>query len=250
MPVETIGNATLYLGDCREIVPSLPGPVAAVVADPPYGIDLHGMSSSYRSRYMYGNYDRLPNGRKRRGPPRERPIGDYLVIGDDQPFDPVPWLKYPKVILWGGVHFAQRLPETRAWLVWDKREGTTSDNQADCEIAWSNLPGPARLHSQLWRGLCRRGEENPSREARSHPTQKPIALMSWCIELCKLTPESTVLDPYMGSGSTGIAAVRSGRKFIGIEIEPLHFATACRRIEDEQRQATLDYAETVSAQHE
>lgn len=222
-----IGNATLYLGDCRELASSLELQVGAVVADPPYGINLHEMSSTYTSRYLYGD-----------GAPEDRKDA-YLVHGDDQLFDPAPWLRFPKTILWGGIHFAQRLPESRCWLVWDKREGGTSDNQADCEVAWTSLPGPARLHSQLWRGMVRRGEENVSRQDRCHPTQKPVDLMSWCIQLCKLAPGSIVLDPYMGSGTTGIAAVRAGYRFIGIEIDPKHFETACRRIEDEQRQTRL-----------
>ena len=222
-----IGNAILFLGDCLDALPSLKTEVAAIVADPPYGIGLHGISSTYTSRYLYGG-----------GTAEDRPDA-YLVHGDDQPFDPVPCLGFPKVILWGGIHFAQRLPESRCWLVWDKREGTTSDNQADCEIAWTNLPGPARLHSQLWRGIVRRGEENVSKQARCHPTQKPIELMSWCIRLCKLEPGAVVLDPYMGSGTTGIAAIRGGYRFIGIEIDPRHFETACERIEQEQKQQRM-----------
>lgn len=219
----TIGNATLYLGDCLDLTLV----ADAVIADPPYGIDLNGMCAVYAERTRNWKHEASARARS------------YVVHGDDQPFDPSPWLGYPKVILWGGIHFAQRLPESRSWLVWDKREGTTSDNQADCEIAWTNLPGPARLHSQLWRGIMRRGEENVSREARQHPTQKPVNLMSWCIELCKLEPGSVVLDPYMGSGSTGVAAVRAGMRFVGVEIDPEHFETARTRIEDAQRQERL-----------
>jgi site-specific DNA-methyltransferase (adenine-specific) len=215
---KVIGDATLYLADCREVLIA----ADAVVADPPYGIDLEAMCGTDRNRAV--KY--------------KRPYS-YKVHGDDEPFDPARWLEYPKVILWGGIHFAQRLPESRCWLVWDKREGTTSDNQADCEIAWTNLPGPARLHSQLWRGIVRRGEENVSREDRTHPMQKPIGLMQWCISLCKLAPGSVVLDPYMGSGSTGVAALRAGMKFIGVEIDPGHFRTACDRIDQSQRQGRL-----------
>lgn len=219
-----MGNATLHLGDCHELTLE----VDAIVADPPYGIGLNDMCSTYRDRYLYNNGK----------PPLKRDM-PYLVHGDDKPFDPAPWLAFHKVILWGGVHFAQRLPESRCWLVWDKREGTASDNQSDCEIAWTNLPGPARLFSHLWRGMARRGEENVSREPRCHPTQKPIALMAWCLDLCKLAPNSLVCDPYMGSGTTGVAAVRAGHRFIGVEIEPRHFDTACKRIEQAQRQQRL-----------
>ena len=222
-----IGNAVLYRGDCLELLPEL-AEVDALIADPPYGINLHGMCSTYRSRFLY----KSPGERYERD-------GAYLVHGDDKPFDPAPFLGFPKVILWGGNHYCSRLPDARCWLVWDKREGTTSDNQADCEMAWTNLPGPARLWSQLWRGMARRGEENVSREARSHPTQKPIALMQWCITQCRLPADSLIADPFMGSGTTGVAAVRMGHRFIGIEIERKHFDTACRRIEEAQKQADM-----------
>jgi site-specific DNA-methyltransferase (adenine-specific)/modification methylase len=162
------------------------------------------------------------------------------IIGDDKPFDPALLLRYPKVVIFGGNHFGSRLPDASKWIVWDKREETTPDDNADCEMAWTNLKGPARIHRQLWRGICRRGEENVSTGAsRLHPTQKPIALMEFCILQCKLQPASTILDPYMGSGPTGVAAVRRGHNFIGCEIEPAYFHTACKRIDDAQRQGQL-----------
>lgn len=197
--------------------------IELIVSDPPYGINLHALASKdYHKRYAIGP-------------------GEQLVYGDDKPFDPSPWLDNAKVILWGGNHYCSRLPDARKWLVWDKREGTTSDNQADMEMAWTNLPGPARLYSQLWRGMCRRGEESSAKQGRVHPTQKPIALMMWCIEQCKLEPGSVVVDPYMGSGTTGIAAVRMGHKFIGVEYTERHFETACVRIEEEQQQQKLSF---------
>lgn len=218
--IETIGNATLYLGDCREIMPTLQ-PVDAVVTDPPYGM----------------NYGAITGGAKGRSKSAPSKLS-RSVIGDDRPFDPAPLLKYPTVVLWGGNHFASRLPDSRCWLVWDKREGGRPDNQADCELAWTNLRGPARLHRQLWRGMVRRGEENISLgQERVHPTQKPAELMRWCIERC--SPVSSILDPYMGSGTTGVACATLGITFFGIEIDPVHFDTACRRIEEAARQPNL-----------
>jgi site-specific DNA-methyltransferase (adenine-specific) len=214
-----IGDAELIHGDCLDYLDAI-SDADAIITDPPYGIDLNGMSGTYRSKWVQSS-------------------NDYLIHGDDTPFDPSPWIQFKKVILWGGIHFAARLPESRAWIVWDKREGTTSDNQADCEIAWTNLPGPARLYSQLWRGSCRRGEENISRQGRVHPTQKPVALMSFCIDFCKLDPGALIVDPYMGSGTTGVSAVRYGYRFIGIEIEKRYFDTACHRIRKEQEQMKL-----------
>jgi site-specific DNA-methyltransferase (adenine-specific)/modification methylase len=96
--------------------------------------------------------------------------------------------------LWGADHYYHQLPPAGAWLVWDKRDGSTSDDHADCEMAWTNIPGPARLWSQKWRGVIRAGEENVVHGPKCHPAQKPAALMQWCVE--KTT--GVVLDPFMG----------------------------------------------------
>ncbi len=225
-----IGGATLYCGDCREIAPSLTG-IAAVIADPPYGV---GEQTNRKSKGRGRNSGRLQGGHwvdsKDWDP----------VIGDDEPFDPSPWLAYPKVVLFGANHYSDRLPGSSCWLVWDKREESGPDDNADCEIAWTNLKGVARIHRQLWRGVCRRGEENVATGAqRLHPTQKPIALMSRAIELCKLRPGDTVLDPYMGSGPVGIAAVRRGLRYVGIEKDRRYFDVARRRIEEAGRQTDM-----------
>lgn len=181
--VEQIGNATLYLGDCREILPTLDR-VDAIITDPPYGVkERTARKSAGRGR---GGDRRLQGG----------PCGSRdwpTIIGDDQPFDPTPLLAYPKVIIFGGNHFCSRLPDASKWIVWDKREEIGIDDNADCEMAWTNLKGPSRIHRQLWRGICRRGEENISTGAvRLHPTQKPIALMDFCILQCRLESGSTV----------------------------------------------------------
>lgn len=137
-------------------------------------------------------------------------------------------------------HVGSRLPDASCWLVWDKRDGATSDHQVDCELAWTNLRGPARLFSHKWRGMVRAGEENVSRgQRRVHPTQKPIALMDWVLKQCRLQAGTTVLDPYMGSGTTGIAAMRLGLPFIGIEIDPVHFERACARLREERQALPL-----------
>jgi site-specific DNA-methyltransferase (adenine-specific) len=234
---EVIGRATLYLGDCRDILTTL-GPVDALVTDPPYGVK----ERTARSSRISGNSlldSPAPASRDWRP-----------VHGDNMPFDPAPWLKFPKVVLFGANHYAHRLPEAPRsaggkvrpwrWIIWDKREETGSDDNADCEMAWTNLGGPARIHRQLWRGICRRGEENISKgQFRLHPTQKPVALMGFCLHECRLKPLEIVLDPFMGSGTTGVAAVRAGLHFVGIEIDAEYFDIACRRIEDAQRQGSL-----------
>jgi site-specific DNA-methyltransferase (adenine-specific)/modification methylase len=142
------------------------------------------------------------------------------------------------LILWGGNHFANQLPASPCWFVWDKRAKSEHSNSfADCEIAWTNLGTPARVFRHHWDGMMRDSEKGI---ARDHPTQKPIALMRWCIEKAGVEIGRTILDPFMGSGTTGVAAVSLGRKFIGIEIEEKYFDIACRRIEAELARPRLD----------
>lgn len=208
---EIIGDSVLYLGDCLGILPKITG-IDAIISDPPYGINLHALCGTGRDRIVI----------------RDKPL-NVRILGDDKPFDVIPFLGYKKVILWGGIHY-RNLPDSRCWLVWDKRDGSTSDNQADCEIAWTNLPGPARLFSHLWRGFARAGEENITNGPKFHPSQKPVSLMRWCIELAKRP--AIICDPFMGSGTTGVAAARMGLKFIGCELDEEYFDTACSRIRD------------------
>lgn len=217
--IETVAEGvTLYLGDCREILPTLgPKNDTALVSDPPYGINYRKGSGGATIRA----------GR----PATNKTINRNLepVTGDNFPFDPEEWLRFPEVILWGANHYSDKLPSSSSWLVWDKRDGMAPNSFADCELAWSNLKGPARLKRYLWNGICRAGEKEP----RVHPTQKPVSIMQWCVSL---TTKPTILEPYMGSGTTGIGAVLAGRRFIGIEIEEKYFEIACRRIEVAARQ--------------
>jgi site-specific DNA-methyltransferase (adenine-specific)/modification methylase len=211
--VETIGDATLYLGDCREILPSLPK-VDAVVTDPPYGI---GMAA-----------------RGTLGTTRAAPVRDYgKADWDDQPpsLETILALRAAGQwqIIFGGNFF--NLPASSCWLVWDK---LNTGDYADCELAWTNLEKAVRRIQFRWNGMIRQNNE-----ARGdHPTQKPIEVMRWC--LGQLPPDArTILDPFMGSGTTGVAAIKLGRKFIGIEIEPKYFDIACRRIEEATRQPDM-----------
>lgn len=203
-----IGNATLYLGDCTEVLHSL-DKVDAVITDPPYGINENSKKVASRGKLAapkdYGEFD------WDKAPPPDELIELIRTKGQFQAF-------------FGGNYFT--LPPTSCWLVWDKLNGT--NDFADCELAWTNWPKAVRRFQWRWNGMIRQGNEE-----RYHPTQKPIEVMKWVIELC---PKSeTILDPFMGSGTTGVAAVQMGRKFIGIEREPKYFAIACKRIEDAQR---------------
>jgi site-specific DNA-methyltransferase (adenine-specific) len=220
MRTEKIGDATLYLGDCREIAPSILAD--AVISDPPYGIGYA------HSGFHDGTIGHTASANARGAPP---------VHGDDAPFDPAPLLRYGNVLLWGADHYRSRLPEIGRWLAFDKLAGMQPwDSFSDVEFAWHSRGGASRIFSLKWKGLAcdKRGENNGLRD---HPTQKPIALMLWCVRQAGM-PER-ILDPYMGSGTTGVAALRLGRKFTGIEIEERWFDIACRRIEAEARQGRL-----------
>lgn len=204
----------LHLGDCLDLLPGI-GDVDAVITDPPYGIDY---SPKYGRR-------RMPDGSWLQ--PKEMP----QIIGDDQDFDPVPLLDFPIVVMWGANHYAHRLTHNGKWLVWDKRcRVIPSRNQADCEMAWVNKYGAARIFYHMWDGMLRDSERDI---ARVHPTQKPVRVMAWCMEQASVTTDAIVLDPYMGSGTTGIACLRTGRNFIGIEKDARYFKVACDRIRNE-----------------
>jgi site-specific DNA-methyltransferase (adenine-specific)/modification methylase len=217
MKKEIIGEATLYLGDCREILPALNG-IDAVVTDPPYGIS-----------YKHSGKGRTVAGRK------SVSRHDESIHGDDAPFDPSDFLSFDSIVMFGANHYAHKLPPSGAWLVWDKRDGMDSNSFSDCEFAWTKGAGnAARMFRYLWNGVCQAGEKG---ERRYHPTQKPIALMEWCIKT--LGSPASILDPFMGSGTTGVAAVRLGRAFVGIERESKYFDIACKRIDEAQRQVSL-----------
>lgn len=208
----------LYCGDCLEIAPNLQG-VDAIVTDPPYGIGwvpippqpVHG------TKVMCSF------------------VSDTAIMGDEKPFDPSPWLGYSKVCLWGANHYSDKLPKRSGWLIWDKRDSTGRRRQSDCEIAWTSNDGAARVFNYLWMGIYQAGEKGK----RLHQNQKPVTLMNWCLDEMDIPEGATVLDPYMGSGSTIIAAIRTGRKAIGIEKDPAHFKTACERIKRELAQGDL-----------
>jgi len=213
----TFPGVELYLGDCLQIIPMLEG-VDAVISDPPYGQNF-----------------RLGRGEGKNPKWKKRHV-NTPILGDDQPFDPSPWLEYPHVVLWGANNYASKLPDRRLWLVWDKYHDIGSSDFADCELAWTNRNAPIRRKKHRWAGVCR---ESESGETVLHPTQKPVAVMAWCMDKAKVPEGATVLDPYMGSGSTIIAAIRTGRKAIGIEKDPEHFKNAVERIQRELAQGDL-----------
>ncbi|CAH2910635.1 MAG: Adenine-specific methyltransferase (EC [uncultured Paraburkholderia sp.] len=216
---QQIGPATLYLGDCAEVLRALPR-VDAVVCDPPYGI---GASAGV------GKYGRL----------KVEAEGD---LGWDTAAPSVDLMSAvlaaaDRAVIFGGNYFD--LPPSRNFLIWDKGAGFKGRDFAECEFAWCSWDANARVltYDPLARG---------DYKGKQHPTQKPVTVMEWCIRHAGM-PE-TILDPFMGSGTTRVAAVRLGRKFIGIEREPKYFEIACRRIEDAQRQESLFEPEAPKAE--
>lgn len=214
-----IGNATLYLGDNEEIVDGMTR-VAALCTDPPYGIlnvagdvDVGGVRKSVRQQGS--------------GKLKNRILNTSAVEWDIAPsteFLTALRLMSDLQIIWGGNYF--ELPPSRGMLVWDKEQPWANFSQV--ELAWTNLQRPAAIFKES----ATRG--TPHKE---HPTQKPLSLMRWCVSLFGDVEE--VFDPYMGSGTTGIAALQLGRQFIGIERDERYFEVACRRIEQAVSQGEL-----------
>ena len=212
MKVE-IGDATLYLGDCMDILPTLQK-VDAVITDPPYGI---GFKASQPGAIDYG-----------------------LIFGDSEPFNPAPFMRFENLVLWGGNNFANKLP-VGGWFVWDKRVSEAADRMmgSPFELAWVSNKKKYKI-ARIQHGGAKNADAlngDVANAQRFHPTQKPVALMKWCIE--QAGNPQTILDPFMGSGTTGVAAIQLGRKFIGIEREPKYFDIACKRIEQAVAQGQL-----------
>lgn len=228
--IETIGNCTLYLGDCREILPLL-ARVDLVLTDPPYGIDIAKAAT-------VGATGRN-NGRHKLG---ARFVTEYAVSDwDKKGLSAEQWAVISQVaphwIVWGGNHLADVLGKSAGVLAWDKKcQNGWDDTFSEIEFAWTNVMTRAKCFRHLWAGAIRASEQGAN--VRQHPTQKPIALMEWCLDLAPKTT-LTVSDPFLGSGTTGVACANMGKTFYGIEREPKYFDIACKRIEQAYAQQRL-----------
>ncbi len=200
-------------GDCLDVLPTLAaGSVDAVITDPPYGMKWNTNHTRFTKKGTTANNTRIYE----------------PIAGDRLSFDPSPWLDFPYVVLWGYNHFAAALP-TGSTLVWIKK----TDNQyglilSDAELAW--MKGGHGVY-------CHRDTSMHNGVSRIHPTQKPIDLMKWVLDRAKVPIGATVLDPFCGSGTTGVACVQTGRRFIGIEIDPAYADIARARIAKAAEQA-------------
>jgi len=206
---------TLYLGDCYNLIDQIAPHVDALITDNPYGM---GLDTQYGS-----------GGRSSMASSNDYPS----IYGDDSPFDPRPFLDFETSILFGVNHFCSMMPSNKGtWIVWDKLDGLTSkrefgfNDNSDFELIWCNKKGPDRIIRHRWMGAMK-GSEN--KQKRIHPTQKPIKLMEMLIN--QYTEEGDVIfDPFMGVGTTGLAAIKNNRNFIGVEINSDYFRLAHERI--------------------
>ena len=213
---EVIGDCRLILGDCLEVMPTLSEmgknaesdaeriKIDAVVTDPPYGLGDRWQGGTWGSNPIYA----------------EARAWDQSVSAEAV-LQAISAAR--ESIVWGGNYYA--MPPSRCWLSWVK--SSRMNTMADLELAWTNLDRPAKLFVE---------DRNPDGK-REHPTQKPVSIMEWCLGF--LPNAQTILDPFMGSGTTGVACVNLGRKFVGIELEPKYFDIACRRIEEAYKQPRL-----------
>ena len=199
-------SVTIYNADCRDVLPTL-DKVDLVLTDPPYGIGEAAGKNASRGMmavskdFGFDTWD-------------DEPISDDLISlvrskGDTQ-------------IIFGGNYYD--LPPTPSWLIWDKENGAT--DFADAEMAWTNMKSAVRLFRWRWQGMLQ--GDMGKKEFRYHPTQKPMPVMRWCIEQSKTT--GTILDPFMGSGTTLRAAKDLNRKAVGIELEERYCEIAAKRM--------------------
>jgi DNA modification methylase len=199
----TIGNCELWHGDCREVLPLLP-PCDLILTDPPYGI---GINKSHRLATSRGHGGETWD---------DKPVPQWLMLMLHD------WAK--DLIVWGGNYYT--MGPARCFLIWDKQND--GRDFADCEMAWTNIDAVARIFRK--RPMNMDG-------GKEHPTQKPVKLMEWCIQ--HAPNPATVCDPFMGSGTTGVACAHMGLQFVGIERERKYFDIACRRIEQAYAQPRL-----------
>ncbi len=212
-------------GDSVPLIPMLrKKKVTVIIADPPYGI---GHDFDYAKRkagkvWKGNDFGRIEN--------------------DDKPFDPTPWMDFSKIVLFGANNFCAQLPQSNGWIVWDKTGSgivVNDKGQGDAELAWTKgCTGAVRIYSQMWKGMFRSGEDRQlerltcgGQRGRVYPSQKPIGLFYWIIRRYT-KPEDIICDPYMGSGSTLLAALKAGRRCIGIDISSKACDIAVERLRD------------------
>lgn len=212
---------TIYHGDCREILPSL-GTFDLQLTDPPWGVGVDTQNAS-RSRGFRAHRAKCDQARS---------VDHAPVFGDDRPFDPEHLLACARShVLWGANNYGSRLPDSPCWLVWDRKCGRAGDSDAtDCELAAviGHRFKTVRIFRHMWVGYLR-DSEGAARVL--HPTQKPVALMAWCLSF--FPDAQAVVDPYMGSGPVARACKDAGKRYVGIEIDERYCEIAAKRLAQE-----------------
>lgn len=225
----------IYCGDCLDLMREMPDKsVDLVLTDPPYGIKVGGAKP----------FGKVGGGKQRTGPTTGMVVGativkptEFILFDDSEPptqeyFDEMFRISENQIIF-GGNYFG--LPPSSCWIVWDK---DNTGNFADAELAWTSFPSAVRLFKWRWNGLLQ--QDMAHKEKRQHPTQKPLPLMMWCLEKYS-KPGMTILDPFMGSGTTCVACKKLGRNYVGIDKEPAYVEIARKRIERVNNHKLTDF---------
>lgn len=210
-------NVELHLGDCYDILAEYPDrEFALMLTDPPTGQKQDAMrkpAKSHRTaKTNYGAWD------------WDELLEDVLI------FEMMRVAK--NSIIWQANFYTNCLPPSSCWLVWDKHQTWFSE----CELAWTTFEGGIRKFDFTWNGMMQGDMKN--KEPHLYPTQKPVPLMRWCIEMFT-KPGDVVIDPCMGSGTTGVAAVQLGRSFVGIDARLEAFSLAEQRIAEAKKQMVM-----------
>ncbi len=215
----------VHCGRVEDVLATIdPKTVALLSADPPYGVNEQTKRNSKGRSHATGSIDFA------------------AVTGDDRPFDPSQLLAFPRVSTWGANHYADKLPTSPSWILWDKREGGTPDDNADGELCWTNLGGPVRLFRHLWRGMIKASEKDQS---RVHPTQKPVALYSWLFQW-RTKPGDLIVAPYAGSGPDVLAARNLGRRIIAIECVESYCEEIVKRLRQPMLPGIVDASKLIN----
>lgn len=220
-----LGKHRIMCGDStkKENVEQLIGPQQGglLLTDPPYGINIVGKVDKATGKGQIGS------GGKKYSPI----VGDETTETAKKIYRLSQEIGIKKVILWGGNYFTDFLPPSPCWIIWDKRGDASSNNFADCEIAWTSFKSPARMYRQLWNGYAREGKRSVEGLNRVHPTQKPVGLFAFCLNNYS-EAEEIILDLFLGSGPALIAAEQLGRICYGMEIDPIYCDVICKRWQD------------------
>ncbi len=220
-PYYTNELVTIYNADCMDVLPELE-PVDLVLTDPPYGIGEDGKSNHTRCNLAVSTYFDIGI---RWDKKRIEKIKDVVNCGKN-------------AIVWGGNYYADILGASNCWIVWDKDNGKT--DFADCELAWTSFKTAVRKIKWRWQGMLQ--EDMKNKETRMHPTQKPVPLFVWILKNYS-EQNHTILDPFLGSGTTAVAAMQLNRQCIGIELEEKYCEIAAKRCEQFKTGLTFEEQE-------